>query len=77
MSNFNDKFDACYNTRQDYGLYKGYYDPTDDLPNGIHASIIRPEPTHPCELEEEEDLETQDVTETTSLMNELGEVMEF
>lgn len=74
MSNFNDKFDACYNARQDYGLYKGYYDPTDDLPNGIHASIIRPEPTHPYELEEDEDLETQELLET---IDELNEIIEF
>lgn len=72
MSDFNDKFDAYYNALRDYSLYKGYYDPTDDLPNGIHASIIRPEPTHPSELEEQEESETQQ--ETT---DDFNEVIEF
>jgi hypothetical protein len=48
-------FDFYLNASRDYLLYRGLVDETDNLPPGIHASIWRYEPTHPCELEPEPD----------------------
>lgn len=44
-------FDSYVNASRDYLLYRGLVDETDNLPPGIYASILRYEPTHPCELE--------------------------
>ncbi|MDV3002441.1 MAG: hypothetical protein N5P05_004096 (plasmid) [Chroococcopsis gigantea SAG 12.99] len=45
-SSFNEKFDAIYNARISYRMYRDeipetYYDPSQDLPPGIHADINR------------------------------------
>lgn len=51
----------CYlSAYQDYRLYKsdiGAVDETENLPAGIFASIIRYEPTDPCDLEEDDSVE--------------------
>ena len=58
---FNKRFDSYYNALSDYQLYcqeKGIVDETDNLPAGIHASVIRYQPTHP-DLDEEEETNTK------------------
>jgi hypothetical protein len=45
---FDNSFDSYYNARRDYRLYRqvsdNYYDPNEDLPPDIHASVYPPEP---------------------------------
>lgn len=55
----NNDFESYYNALQDYRLYRefcekypeNYYDPNEDLPADVHASICRPEP----EIEDDPD----------------------
>ena len=59
----NDTFDSYLNARRDYRLYQqfsdNYYDPTQDLPPGIHASIYRPEP----EIEDDPDPDEPEISD--------------
>jgi hypothetical protein len=63
-------FDSYINASRDYLLYRGLVDETDNLPPGIHASIWRYEPTHPCELEPDSDQELE-------LESDCSDEMEF
>jgi hypothetical protein len=68
-----DQFDSYLNAQRDYQLYKGWteIDETENLPSGIYASIVRWEPLHPLEEEEEEvDEPPTDLAETAETMME-------
>ena len=58
-NDFNKRFDAYYHARRDLHLYQHIeVDESENLSPGIHASVIRYQPTHP-DLDEEEDANTE------------------
>jgi hypothetical protein len=57
-----DEYDGRLSALEDYRLYKAdisTVDETENLPNGIFASIIRHEPTNPCDLEDDDSVEDE------------------